>query len=95
MAAAMGSATRNTSRAPACLALSRTARFSTSVMPEGTQITMRGAMKWRFFWAILMNSRSMYSVTSKSAITPSFMGRIAAMLSGVLPSMALASAPTA
>ena len=32
---------------------------------------------------------------SKSAITPSFSGRMAMMLPGVLPTMALASAPTA
>jgi len=42
-----------------------------------------------------MNSRSMYSVTSKSAMTPSFSGRMAWIESGVLPSMALASLPTA
>ena len=42
IAAAMGSATRSTMRAPAFSAESRTARFSTSVMPEGTQTTMRG-----------------------------------------------------
>ena len=32
---------------------------------------------------------------SKSAMTPSFIGRIASMLPGTLPSMALASLPTA
>ena len=42
MAAAVGSSIRYTSRAPACMAESRTARFSTWVMPEGTPITMRG-----------------------------------------------------
>jgi hypothetical protein len=44
---------------------------------------------------ILMNCLSICSVTVKSAITPSFIGRIASMLPGTLPSMALASAPTA
>ena len=37
----------------------------------------------------------MLSVTSKSAITPSFMGLIATMLAGVLPNIFLASFPTA
>ena len=42
IAAAIGSATMNTSFAPAPIAESRTARFSTSVMPEGTQTMTRG-----------------------------------------------------
>ena len=42
MAAAIGSSIRYTSRAPACMAESRTARFSTCVMPDGTPTTMRG-----------------------------------------------------
>ena len=42
MPAAMGSSTRNTRRAPACSALSSTARFSTAVMPLGTAMTTRG-----------------------------------------------------
>jgi hypothetical protein len=37
--------------------------------------------------------RSIFSVTSKSAITPSFSGRTAMMPSGVRPSMRLASSP--
>src|SRR5665811_91273 len=42
MAAAIGSATMNTSLAPAPSAESRTARFSTSVIPDGTQTITRG-----------------------------------------------------
>ena len=42
IAAAMGSSTRKTRRAPARSALSSTARFSTAVMPEGTAMTTRG-----------------------------------------------------
>jgi hypothetical protein len=42
IAAAMGSSIRYTSRAPALSALSLTARFSTSVIPKGTQMTIRG-----------------------------------------------------
>jgi hypothetical protein len=38
---------------------------------------------------------SIASVTWKSAITPSFMGRMATMFAGVLPSISLAVAPTA
>jgi hypothetical protein len=43
----------------------------------------------------LMNCLSICSVTVKSAITPSFIGRMAVMLPGVLPSICLASLPTA
>ena len=42
-----------------------------------------------------MKCRSISSVTSKSAITPSFSGRMAEMVPGVRPSMRLASMPTA
>ncbi len=38
---------------------------------------------------------SIFSVTVKSAITPSFSGRMAVMLPGVRPSMFFASVPTA
>ena len=38
MAAASGSSIRYASRAPAFMAASRTARFSTLVTPDGTQI---------------------------------------------------------
>ncbi|KAF5042033.1 hypothetical protein DSECCO2_516880 [anaerobic digester metagenome] len=95
MAAAMGSSMRKTSRAPALWADSRTARFSTWVMPVGTQMTMRGRTSRRLLCTLEMKCRSMASVTSKSAMTPSFMGRMATMLPGVRPSMRLASAPTA
>ncbi len=46
-------------------------------------------------WTIRMNCLSICSVTVKSAITPSFIGRIASMLPGTLPSICLASLPTA
>ena len=42
-----------------------------------------------------MKWRSISSVTSKSAITPSFSGRMAWMVPGVRPSIRLASMPTA
>ncbi len=54
MAAAIGSSIRYTSRAPALSALSLTARFSTSVMPKGTQMMMRGLTSVRRLWARAM-----------------------------------------
>src|SRR5213593_3346129 len=45
--------------------------------------------------AFVMKCRSIFSAISKSAITPSFIGRMAMMLPGVRPSIFLASAPTA
>ena len=73
------------------MAESRTARFSTWVMPDGTPITMRGRTRvWRRC-TLLMKWCSIFSVTSKSAMTPSLRGRMAVMLPGVRPSIALAS----
>lgn len=93
MAAAMGSSMRYTSRAPALSALSRTARFSTSVMPKGTQMTMRGFTRVRRLCTLRMKCRSMAPVMSKSAMTPSRRGRTAAMVPGVRPIISLASRP--
>jgi hypothetical protein len=42
-----------------------------------------------------MKNCSIFSVMVKSAMTPSFIGRMAVMLPGVRPSMFLASVPTA
>src|SRR5947209_6390780 len=94
MAAAIGSSMRYAVRAPALRQASSTARFSTPVTPEGTQTTTRGCAQrfWCTFW---MKCRSISSVTSKSAITPSLSGRIAWIVPGVRPSMRLASMPTA
>ena len=94
MAAAIGSSIRYAWRAPALRHASSTARFSTPVTPEGTQTTTRGCAQrfWCTFW---MKWRSISSVTSKSAITPSLRGRIAEIVPGVRPSMRLASIPTA
>ena len=95
-AAAMGSSIRNTSFAPAFLAASRMARFSTWVEPQGTQMMILGlGLNTERGCTILMNCLIISSVTTKSAITPSFMGRMASILPGTLPSMALASLPTA
>ena len=95
IAAAMGSSIRYTSRAPACIAESRTARFSTCVIPEGTPITIRGRTSARRRCTRRMKYPSIFSVTSKSAITPSLSGRTAWMWDGVRPIIRLASLPTA
>ncbi len=94
IAAAIGSAIRCTSFAPACSAESLTARFSTSVTPLGTQTTIR-RLGIQLAWIFLMNSRSIPSAISKSAITPSFIGRIVRISRCVLPSISWASLPMA
>ncbi len=81
-------------RAPAERQASSTARFSTPVTPEGTQTTTRGWAK-RLECTCLMKCRSICSVTSKSAMTPSLSGRIAVIEPGVRPSIRFASTPTA
>ena len=94
IAAAIGSSIRYAWRAPAERVASSTARRSTPVTPDGTQTTTRGCANrfWCTFW---MKWRSICSVTSKSAITPSFSGRIAVIVPGVRPSIRFASTPTA
>ena len=73
-----------------------TARFSTWVISDGTPITMRGRTQTlRLLCAFRMKYASIFSVTSKSAMTPSFIGLMATMLPGVRPSISLASLPTA
>ena len=72
-----------------------TARFSTSVTPDGTATTTRGRNNDVRGLARWMKWRSMRSVTSKSAMTPSFKGRTATMLPGVRPTIRFASSPTA
>ena len=54
IAAAIGSSSSITSRAPACMADSFTARFSTSVMPEGIATTTRGGMTFALFCTLRM-----------------------------------------
>ena len=95
IAAAMGSSMMIACRAPANSAASRTARCSTPVMPEGTQMTMRGFATQRPGLTFWMKYRSISSQTSKSAMTPSFNGRMAWMWLGVRPIIRLASNPTA
>ncbi|MNK82936.1 hypothetical protein D3C87_1027270 [compost metagenome] len=96
IAADIGSSIRYTWLAPAPSADSRMARRSTWVEPHGTQMMIRGLGRSSFeSWTILMNCLSICSVTVKSAITPSFIGRMASILPGTLPSICLASLPTA
>ena len=97
MAAAIGSKIRYTSRPPACSALSRTARSSTSVEPEGTPITMRmlGVKRWRLVRTMLMRPRIICSQALKSAITPSCRGRTTRIFSLVFSYMSFARSPTA
>ena len=56
---------------------------------------MRGRTNVLRLCGLRMKWLSIFSVISKSAMTPSFIGRIATMLPGVRPSMSLASRPTA
>ncbi len=58
-------------------------------------MTIRGRTPTDRLCALLMKLVSIFSVYSKSAITPSFMGRTRTILPGVRPSMALALLPTA
>ena len=77
------------------MADSLTALRSTSVIPDGTAITTRGGTNFVERETLLMKYRSMASVISKSAITPSFIGLRAVMFPGVRPNIFLASSPTA
>ena len=94
MAAAMGCSIRWAADAPARRAASFTARLSTDVMADGTQIRTRG----RFILvtpARRSSRRIMRSVMSKSVMAPSRRGRTATMYPGVLPIICQASFPTA
>ncbi len=97
-AAAMGSKIIYTSRPPACSAESRTARISTSVLPEGIQITTRNEGENRpplFLLAILIIPRIICSAALKSAITPSLNGLTVRIFSCVFPCICLAFSPKA
>src|SRR5437763_15067842 len=94
IAAASGSSTSATSRAPADAAASSTARRSTSVMADGTHTSTRG------FVSLLMPTRFRMSriircVMSKSVIAPCRSGRTATTFAGVRPIMSHASSPMA
>ena len=97
IAAAIGSSISETRSAPALVTASRIARRSTDVAPEGTQITTSGPRERRLGppCALRMKCLIISSATSRSAITPARSGRMVFKLSGVLPSISLASSPTA
>ena len=98
IAAAIGSWIKYTSFPFTRSADSLTARISTSVIPEGIQITIRSAGVKNFFFnagILLINILIICSEASKSAITPSFNGRIVLIFSCVFPCIILASLPTA
>ena len=95
IAAAIGSSSNKALFAPADSTASRIARRSTKVDLQGTQTITFGLAKKRLTFTLLIKCLSIFWVTSKSAITPSLSGRIAVILSGVRPSICLASKPTA
>ena len=78
MAAAMGCSISCASDAPARRVASVTARRSTSVIADGTQITTLGRVK-RETPTRWSNKRIMRSVISKSVIAPPRKGRTATM----------------
>ena len=61
----------------------------------GQQIKIVGRLNIPLIASFLKKKFNIISVTSKSAITPSFNGRIANTLPGVLPNMSFASCPAA
>ena len=97
IAPAIGSSIRNEERAPAATAASCTARFSTSVAPEGMPITTRGfgIPSPKRSCTERMKYCSIRSVTAKSEITPSRSGRTATIVEGVRPTISFASSPIA
>ena len=95
IAAAMGSSIRRMLFMPTCMHASKTAFFSTWVIPDGTPTTIFG-LDTRFFCRTTVRKYLIMAlVTSKSAMTPSFIGRMAAICCGVFPMKSFASLPTA
>ena len=95
IAAAIGSAINPAFLAPADNTDCLIARFSTGVAPCGTQTIILGLVKVVRLCTFLMKCLIISSAVSKSAMTPSLIGRIASMEPGVLPNISLASSPTA
>ncbi len=78
MAAAMGCSIKKLAEAPARRVASLTARRSTAVMAEGTQISTLGRFN-RLIPTRCKSTLSMRSVTSKSVMAPPRSGRSATM----------------
>ena len=97
IAAAIGSCISQTSFAPACSAESITALFSTSVTPDGIQITIfKAGEKMDLFLGIMpINPLIICSEDWKSAITPSFRGRKVSISLCVFPCICWAFVPIA
>ena len=96
IAAAIGSSMSRAQRAPEFIAASRTARFSTSVTPDGMPRSIRGrGMSPTRSCTRCTKYLIICSVTSKSLMTPSRSGRTAMMFAGVRPTIRFASAPIA
>ncbi len=93
-AAATGSSITYISFAPASRAASMTARCSTSVIPDGTHIIIRGCPK-RIARIFERKYFIISRVSVRFEITPSISGRTAWIFGGVLPSISTAAAPTA
>ena len=94
MAAAIGCSIRKLAEAPARRAASFTARRSTAVMAEGTQIRTLGRLS-RPTPTRRSSTLSIRSVTSKSVMAPPRSGRSATMYPGVRPIICHASVPMA
>ena len=94
MAAAIGCSNNCASAAPARRVASVTARRSTSVIADGTQINTFGRAN-RETPARFNSSRIICSVVSKSVMAPPRNGRTATMKLGVRPIMSQASCPVA
>ena len=94
IAAAIGCSMSCASEAPARRVASVTARRSTSVIADGTQITTFGRVK-RETPTRCSNNRIIRSVISKSVMAPPRNGRTATMYPGVRPIMFHASWPVA
>ena len=90
----MGCSMSCASAAPARRAASVTARRSTAVIADGTQMTTRGRLN-RLTPTRSRTSRIMRWVTSKSVMAPARSGRTATMCPGVRPIICQASWPTA
>ena len=85
IAAAIGSSTRCTSLALTRYPLSFTARRSTWVISGGTPMTSRGRRSGLLPCTFRTKCISIFSAASKSAMTPSFIGRTGLMFAGRAP----------
>ena len=94
IAAARGCSMSWASAAPAFRAASVTARRSTAVMADGTQISTLGRLN-RLTPTRSRSRRTIRWVTSKSVMAPLRSGRLATTCSGVRPIMCHASSPMA